>query len=135
MSWRGVPGGKGVGMGHVQAEELRRIDVNPSLDLLGGNVVRLRRGDFAHVTAYGDPEQVLDRLDVPRGSRLHIVDLDASRTGMPIETAVVRRLAQRDLRVQVGGGIRNVGDAQAWLACGAGKIVIGTVAADAPETM
>lgn len=111
------------------------MDVIPSLDLLGGNVVRLRRGDFAHVTAYGDPEQVLDRLDVPRDSRLHIVDLDASRTGRPIETGVVRRLAQRDLRVQVGGGIRSVDDAKTWLACGAEKVVIGTVAADVPETM
>jgi cyclase len=111
------------------------MDVIPSLDLLGGNVVRLQRGDFAHVTAYGDPEQVLDRLDVPRGSRLHIVDLDASRTGMPIETAVVRRLAHRDLHVQIGGGIRTLRDAQTWLACGAEKVVIGTVAADAPEMM
>lgn len=111
------------------------MDVIPSLDLLGGNVVRLQRGDFAHVTAYGDAEDVLDRLDVPRGSRLHVVDLDASRTGKPIETAVVRRLAQRDLHVQVGGGIRSVQDAKTWLACGAEKVVVGTVAADSPETM
>ncbi len=111
------------------------MDLIPSLDLLSGNVVRLRHGDFTHVTAYGDPETVLRELDVPRGSRLHLVDLEASRTGRPIETAAVRRLAQHDLHVQVGGGIRSVQDAQTWLDCGAEKIVVGTVAADAPEMM
>ncbi len=111
------------------------MDVIPSLDLLSGNVVRLRHGDFTHVTAYGDPEMVLRSLDVPRGSRLHIVDLEASRTGRPVETAIVRRLARHNLRVQVGGGIRSVHDAQTWRDCGAEKIVVGTVAADAPETM
>jgi cyclase len=111
------------------------MDVIPSLDLLSGNVVRLRHGDFKRVTAYGDPELVLLDLDVPPGSRLHVVDLEASRTGRPIETAAVRRLAQQDLRVQVGGGIRSVHDARTWLDCGAEKIVVGTVAADAPEMM
>jgi cyclase len=111
------------------------MDVIPSLDLLSGNVVRLRHGDFTHVTAYGDPESVLRSLHVPPGSRLHVVDLEASRTGRPIETAAVRRLAKNDLRVQVGGGIRSVDDAKTWLDCGAERVVIGTVAADAPETM
>lgn len=111
------------------------MDVIPSLDLLSGNVVRLRHGDFTRVTAYGDPETVLLDLDVPRGSRLHVVDLEASRTGRPIETALVRRLAQQNLRVQVGGGIRSIEHATTWLDCGVEKVVIGTVAADAPEMM
>src|SRR6185295_12879694 len=111
------------------------MDVIPSLDLLGGNVVRLLRGDFANVTTYGDPERVLDSLDVPRGSRLHVVDLEASRLGRPVETEIVRRLARRDLRVQVGGGIRSVDGARAWIDCGAEKVVIGTVAADSPDVL
>ena len=111
------------------------MDVIPSLDLLGGQVVRLLHGDFAKVTSYGDPETVLDSLEVPRGSRLHIVDLDASRSGKPVELDVVRRLAQRDLRVQVGGGIRSLADAQAWIEAGAEKVVIGTVAADSPDVL
>ena len=41
----------------------QRFDVIPSLDLLGSRVVRLRRGDFSCVTQYGDPEEVLDRLE------------------------------------------------------------------------
>ena len=111
------------------------MDVIPSLDLLGGQVVRLLHGDFARVTPYGDPESVLDSLDVPAGSRLHIVDLEASRSGKPVETEIVRRLATRGLRIQAGGGIRSVDDARTWIAAGAEKVVIGTVAADAPEIL
>jgi cyclase len=111
------------------------MDVIPSIDLLQGNAVRLQHGDFALITKYGDPEAVLDALDVPRGSRLHVVDLEGSRSGKPAEVGVVRRLAKRDLRVQVGGGIRSVGDARTWLDAGAEKVVVGTVAADAPEVL
>jgi len=111
------------------------MDVIPSLDLLDGQVVRLLHGDFASVTAYGDPETVLDSLNVPPRSRLHIVDLEASRSGRPVETAIVRRLASHGVRIQAGGGIRSLADARTWIDAGAEKVVIGTVAADAPEIL
>ena len=111
------------------------FNVIPSLDLLNGQVVRLTHGDFANVKTYGDPEEVLDSLNVPIGSRLHVVDLEASRSGKPVATSIVRRLARRDLRIQVGGGIRSADDARAWIDCGAEKIVVGTVAADAPSLL
>ena len=107
----------------------------PSLDLLDGRVVRLTHGDFAAPKFYGEPEAVLDTLDVPRGARLHVVDLAASRDGRPVETEIVRRLAQRDLIVQVGGGIRSLEDARRWLDCGAERLVVGTVAANAPKLL
>jgi imidazole glycerol-phosphate synthase subunit HisF len=111
------------------------MDVIPSIDLLDGKVVRLLHGDFARVTEYGDPERVLDAIDVPRGSRLHVVDLEASRSGRPVETEIVRRLAGRGLHIQAGGGIRSLADARTWIEAGAEKVVIGTVAADAPEVL
>ena len=111
------------------------MDVIPSLDLLDGQAVRLLHGDFARVTSYGDPEMVLNALDVPRGSRLHIVDLEASRSGRPVETEIVRRLASRGLRIQAGGGIRSLADARTWIDAGAEKVVIGTVAADSPDVL
>ena len=109
--------------------------VIPSLDLLGGEVVRLLHGDFSAVTRYGDPQSVLDSLEVPDGSRLHIVDLEGSRSGRPVETSMVRRLAARNLRVQVGGGIRTIDDARIWIASGAARVVVGTVAAESPEIL
>jgi cyclase len=111
------------------------MEVIPSLDLLEGEVVRLLHGDFSRVTRYGRPERVLDTLDVPRGSRLHVVDLDASRRGQPVESEIVRQLAGRGLRIQAGGGIRSLADARAWIEAGAEKVVIGTVAADSPAIL
>lgn len=111
------------------------MDVIPSIDLLNGKVVRLLRGDFANVTTFGDPDAILDALDVQRGSRLHVVDLEASRSGKPVETEIVRRLASRGLRIQAGGGIRALADAGTWIAAGAEKVVIGTVAADSPDIL
>ena len=109
------------------------MDVIPSIDVLQGNAVRLTRGEFTRVTSYGPPEEVLDALDVERGSRLHVVDLEGSRSGRPVETEVVRRLARRDLRVQVGGGVRSFRDARTWLDCGVQRIVVGTAAAESPD--
>jgi len=111
------------------------MEVIPSLDLLGGRVVRLTHGEFSSAKVYGDPEDVLDSLEVPARSRLHIVDLEASRSGKPFETDVVRRLAKRDLEVQVGGGIRQLDDAKRWLECGAERVVVGTVAASSPQLL
>jgi cyclase len=111
------------------------MQVIPSLDLLGGRVVRLTHGDFAAPRDYGEPEAVLDALALPRGTRLHVVDLEASRSGRPIETELVRRLASRELRVQAGGGIRSLDDARRWIDCGAERIVAGTVASESPRLL
>jgi len=111
------------------------MDVIPSLDLLAGRVVRLTHGEFSTARVYGEPEAVLASLDVPRGSRLHVVDLEASRSGHPVEMRIVERLAQRDLIVQVGGGIRSIDDARRWFDCGADRVVLGTVAADSPALL
>lgn len=111
------------------------MEVIPSLDLLAGRVVRLTHGEFSSAKVYGEPEAVLASLDVPRGTRLHIVDLEASRSGRPVETRIVERLAQRELIVQVGGGIRSIDDARCWFDCGAERIVVGTIAADSPALL
>lgn len=111
------------------------MELIPAIDLLHGNAVRLQRGDFDQVTTYGEPAAILASLDVPRGSRLHIVDLEASRNGAPVETGIVRELSANDLRVQVGGGIRSVGAARKWFDCGVKRVVVGTAAAESPELL
>jgi imidazole glycerol-phosphate synthase subunit HisF len=109
--------------------------VLPSLDILGGRVVRLTRGDFNEARDYGTVDEVLDRLSIPAGTMLHVVDLEGSRSGKPRAVDVVKRLAERDLRVQAGGGVRTMADARMWLDAGAERIAIGTVAADDPTLL
>ena len=111
------------------------FEVIPSLDLLDGRVVRLRRGSFADVTDYGDPGETIERLAIPAGVRVHVVDLAGSVSGRPLELAAIRRLSDRGYRVQVGGGIRTVGDAEAWLDAGASRVVVGTLAATGGEEL
>jgi cyclase len=108
------------------------FEVIPSLDLLGSNVVRLRRGDFATAEVYGRPLAVLASLHVPPGTRLHIVDLEGSRSGNPTAVEEVSSLSSLGYRLQIGGGVRTVDDAMRWIDCGADRLVIGTIAAEDP---
>ena len=103
----------------------------PSLDLLDGRVVRLVEGDFGRVTEYGDADRIA--AGWPRGTLVHVVDLDGSRRGRPVELDAVRRFAGGGLRVQAGGGVRTLADALAWLDAGAERVVVGTVACEDPS--
>ncbi len=108
------------------------FSVIPSIDLLGGCVVRLTRGDFATAQVYGDVEEIVVQLSA---SRLHVVDLAGSRDGHPVAVEIVRRLAKRNLRIQIGGGVRSIADARAWIDAGAEKVVVGTLAATNPALL
>ncbi len=110
-----------------------KFRVIPSIDLLRGQVVRLTHGAFDSAIQYGDPISIASAWKAQPDTPLHVVDLEGSRTGKPIELANVRRLVELGFDVQVGGGIRSVSDASLWFEAGASKIVVGTVAADSPE--
>jgi len=111
------------------------FDVIPAIDLRGGSVVRLRGGDFAKETAYGD-DPVAVALEFARaGARwIHVVDLDGARAGTPqhgnVIGAVAGALAEAGsaTRVEVAGGLRTTENAAAALAAGAARIVVGTAA-------
>ena len=109
------------------------FSVIPSLDILGDRVVRLTRGDFDSAKTYGDAGAVLDALQVPAGSRLHVVDLDGARDGVPRAIQSIARLAKHGLRIQSAGGIRTAAHARQLLDAGAEKVVCGTLAADDPN--
>ncbi len=106
----------------------------PAIDVRAGRCVRLLRGDFAAETVYGDPlEQAL--AFVGSGARaLHVVDLDAARTGEPVNRAVVVAIIEATgVPVQVGGGIRSAPAADGLLEAGAARVVLGTAALEQPE--
>src|SRR5438093_1273773 len=72
---RAISSGEVVGCRTSPAEEFRTMDVIPSVDVLQGNAVRLTGGQFTLLTRYGSPEEVVESLELERGSRLHVVDL------------------------------------------------------------
>lgn len=106
----------------------------PALDLRGGGVVRLERGDFARQRRYeGDPARWLDRFAEAGARLVHLVDLDATRDGTAGNAAAIARLLGRGVEVQVAGGIRTLARARTWLERGAARVVVGTSAAERPE--
>jgi phosphoribosylformimino-5-aminoimidazole carboxamide ribotide isomerase len=105
-----------------------------AIDLRGGRAVRLVQGDFGREQGFGDPLELADRYVADGAMRLHVVDLDAARTGQPVNRGVVRAIIDRvPVPVQVGGGARSDDDVAELVAMGADRVVIGTVALKDPE--
>ncbi len=106
----------------------------PSIDIRGGQAVRLLRGEFAHETNYGDPVARALSYVAAGASHLHLVDLDAARTGRLVNERVVREIVyQARVQVQFGGGVRTIEAADALFAAGIGRVVIGTAGIEDPE--
>jgi phosphoribosylformimino-5-aminoimidazole carboxamide ribotide isomerase len=105
------------------------FEVIPSIDLLDGKVVRLRRGAFDDVTVYSDdPLATAVRWEVEGAVRLHVVDLDGARSGEPRQRDLIASLIARSrIPLQVAGGIRTIEDARAYADLGADRVVIGTL--------
>jgi phosphoribosylformimino-5-aminoimidazole carboxamide ribotide isomerase len=107
----------------------------PAIDLRGGQCVRLVQGDYGRETVYGD-DPVAQALAFQEAGAawLHIVDLDAARTGEPLNRPVVADVAAAlDIPVQTGGGVRTVGDARALFDAGVARVVMGTAAVESPD--
>jgi phosphoribosylformimino-5-aminoimidazole carboxamide ribotide isomerase len=112
------------------------MDLFPAIDLRGGTAVRLTQGDFEREQRYGDPIELAVRY-VEGGARwIHVVDLDAARTGIPHERAVLKEIvelaARSSVQVQTGGGIRSAEAAEELLESGVARVVLGTAALKDP---
>jgi phosphoribosylformimino-5-aminoimidazole carboxamide ribotide isomerase len=110
------------------------MELIPAIDILGGQVVRLHKGRYDEVTVYSDDPPGQARAFYEAGARrLHVVDLDGAREGQPCNVDTIRAiLAAAPLAVQVGGGIRDEASAERWLAAGADRLVLGTMAIKQP---
>ena len=88
----------------------RFMIIYPAIDLLGGKCVRLRQGDYGDVKQYADDPLAVARSFKEAGAEwIHVVDLDAAKTGMPVNRPVIAEIAAKTgLKVQTGGGIRSM---------------------------
>jgi phosphoribosylformimino-5-aminoimidazole carboxamide ribotide isomerase len=103
--------------------------VLPAIDLMGGEVVRLQKGDFGTRKAYAaDPAGVARGFAAVGAERIHVVDLDGARAGHPVNLDAVRAIAAAGVPFEVGGGLRTLADVERVLALGAAFAVFGTAA-------
>ena len=111
------------------------MELYPAIDLLGGRCVRLYQGDYDAVTAYGDDPVAQARGFAAEGADwVHMVDLDAARTGEPSNRPLIEAVAASvDVPVQVGGGVRDDAAAEALLGAGVRRVVVGTAALHDPD--
>ncbi|MFD0738549.1 HisA/HisF-related TIM barrel protein [Lysobacter koreensis] len=106
----------------------------PAIDVRDGRVVRLRQGDYARETRYpDDPLAVAQRYAAAGARWLHLVDLDAARSGgYTLAPLLASIKASTALQVQTGGGVRSRADVDAMLAAGADRVVVGSLAVREP---
>jgi len=112
------------------------IDLYPAIDLRGGQVVRLRQGDYADETVYGDDPVAVARSFADAGAPwIHIVDLDAAKSGDPVNRPIIQSIARAVApvaNVQTGGGVRSLDDARQLADSGVARVVMGSAAVSNP---
>jgi phosphoribosylformimino-5-aminoimidazole carboxamide ribotide isomerase len=109
------------------------MDVIPAIDLLGATVVRLCRGDYENKTEYScNPRSVAQEFVAAGVKWIHVVDLDAARSGKPTnlaEMALIRNVTKAaGVKVQLGGGARDTKAIDYMLTNLADRVVIGSAA-------
>lgn len=111
------------------------MNLYAAIDLLGGRCVRLHQGDYDRATDYGDDPVGRARAFEAAGAPwVHVVDLDAARSGEPVNREAIAAVAAAvAVPVQVGGGVRRREDAHALWDAGVARVVMGTAALADPD--
>jgi phosphoribosylformimino-5-aminoimidazole carboxamide ribotide isomerase len=113
------------------------MELWPAIDLRGGQCVRLRQGDYDRETVFGDdPVAMVGRFVAAGARRLHVVDLDGAKAGGPVQADVIGRMVRAaGVPVQLGGGIRSLDIARAYVDSGVERLVVGSVAIEQPDLL
>src|SRR5690348_2256946 len=105
------------------------MEIIPAIDLRGGRCVRLRQGDYARETVFGDaPAEMARRWERDGARRLHLVDLDGAKAGRPVNLEAVRDIvAAVSIPCQLGGGVRDEQAMRLMLeTVGIERVIVGT---------
>ena len=109
----------------------------PAIDIKDGKCVRLLKGNFNKITSYDTSP--IDQADVffKSGFKdIHIVDLDGALLGESKNSEIIKEIIKKvKLRIQIGGGIRNIDSINNWLEIGVDKVVMGTAAVENIELL
>lgn len=110
--------------------------VYPAIDLRGGKVVRLRKGDPAQqLTFSGDPLATAKQWIDQGAAWIHMVNLDGAFDNVNQNGKILEAVAKLDVKVQFGGGLRDMNALRKAIDSGASRLVLGTLAVKNPESM
>jgi phosphoribosylformimino-5-aminoimidazole carboxamide ribotide isomerase len=106
------------------------MKILPAIDLRDGKVVRLEKGDYDLQTTYGDDPAAVARVFADAGAEwIHIVDLDAAKSGRPTNTAAIASIRDAvDISLELGGGMRDDQTVRAALDAGVDRVIVGSAA-------
>lgn len=107
----------------------------PAIDILGGQAVRLAKGDYNQVTVYNqNPADQARQFEEAGASWIHIVDLDGAKSGKPENAAIIANIvASTSLKCEVGGGVRSLEAVDRLIEAGASRVVLGTALVRDPD--
>ena len=107
----------------------------PAIDLVQGKAVRLFKGDYAQMTVYSDdPVSVAKDFQAAGSRHIHLVDLEGAKSGIPENLTTIQKIiAETELFVEVGGGIRNMQTVETYLSAGVSRVILGTAAVTDPD--
>ncbi len=107
----------------------------PAIDLKNGECVRLLRGDMTQATVFNADPAAQARAFAEQGFEyLHVVDLDGAFAGEPVNAEAVRRiLSAVSIKMQLGGGVRDMKTVRGWLESAVTRVIIGTAAVRDPD--
>ena len=106
------------------------MKIFPAIDIKDKKCVRLVKGDFDNKTEYEmSPVEQARKYKNHGFKNLHIVDLDGALTGETVNLDIIKDIVGKfDLKVEVGGGIRNLDSIQKYISAGAEKVILGSAA-------
>ena len=111
------------------------IELIPAIDIIGGQCVRLTKGDYDQKTVYRDsPAEVAREFETLGFKRLHVVDLDGAKSKHMVNEQVLQTItAETHLTVDFGGGIKTDEDIEKAFTAGASMVTIGSIAVTNPD--
>ena len=111
------------------------IELIPAIDIIGGQCVRLTKGDYDQKTVYSDsPALMAKEFEALGFQRLHVVDLDGAKSKHIVNSDVLRQITtETRLTVDFGGGIKSDDDLEKAFAAGAAMVTVGSIAVTQPD--
>lgn len=107
----------------------------PAIDLMDGQVVRLRKGAYADKTVYSnDPAAFAKKWTELGADGIHVVDLDGAKAGAPVNKKAIKAIVDAtNAPVQIGGGVRSVSTVGEYIDLGVSQVILGTAAISNPD--